>query len=61
VAGTHGSALLDAEAAAVLARAFRALGRRREAEATRAEARSRLTDLGAVGLLREFEAAWAAG
>jgi tetratricopeptide (TPR) repeat protein len=60
VAAAHGSALLNAESTAVLARALRALGRRDDAESARAEARARLGDLGAVGLIREFEAAWGA-
>lgn len=61
IAAGHGSALLEAESTAALARAYRRLGRVPEAEATRSEALAGLTRLGATGLLREFEAAWAAG
>ena len=61
IAAGHGSALLEAESTAALARAYRRLGRAPEAETARSEALAGLARLGASGLLREFEAAWAAG
>ena len=45
----------------MLARAYRRLGRAPEAETARASTLAGLTRLGATGLLREFEAAWAVG
>jgi len=49
-----GSALLAAECATVAARAARTLGRDEEAGALRADAKARLTRLGAAGLLEQL-------
>lgn len=60
VADAQGSALLRAECAAVNAHALKRLGRRQEAEASRAQAVAGYRALGAATLLTRFERAWAA-